>query len=256
MTWEVAPAAPALGPRAVHVWRVPLVPSHAEVAALGETLSADERTRAAKFYFERDRRAFTVARGALRTVLGRYLGVPAAAIGFAYRARGKPYLATPGDRGLAFNLSHSGGFALIAVARQRELGVDVEQRRAIDDLVALAETSFSPREFEVFRALPRAQHVEAFFTCWSRKEAFIKATGEGVAQLADFDVTLRPGEPAQILWIRDTPAPHPWALHELPAIADHAAALVVARGAPDNATDDVPDDVIDLACYRWSPLTS
>jgi 4'-phosphopantetheinyl transferase len=244
--WNVAPRALELGTDAVHVWRVPLVPDDAEVAVLAHSLSADERTRASKFYFERDRRSFTVARGALRTVLGRYLDVPAAAIGFAYRERGKPYLAAPADRGVQFNLSHSGDFALIAVTRQRELGVDVEQRRPIKDLLSLAHTSFSPREYAVFRSLPVEQHVHAFFTCWSRKEAFIKATGEGVAQLADFDVSLRPGEPAQILWIRDAARPHAWQLHALPDIPDHAAALVVARGPS--------HEPIELACWRWSPL--
>jgi 4'-phosphopantetheinyl transferase len=241
MTWQAAPAALALGPADVHVWRVPLAPDPAEVEALGRTLDADERQRAGKFYFERDRRSFTVARGALRTLLGRYLDAPATAIQFAYRDKGKPFLAAP-DRDLQFNLSHSGGFALIAVAWQRTLGVDVELRRSIPDLVSLAQASFSPREFAVFRALPAADHTEAFFTCWSRKEAFIKATGEGVSQLADFDVSLRPGEPAEILWIRDEPPPHRWRLLALPAIDDHAAALVVdARAAAP----------VNLACWRW-----
>ena len=239
LSWQPAPAALALGPADVHVWRVPLASAPAEVDALARTLDADERQRAAKFYFERDRRSFTVARGALRTLLGRYLDVPASAVQFGYRDKGKPYLRSPTARNLQFNLSHSGSFALIAVAWDRALGVDVELRRAIPDLVSLAQTSFSPREFAEFRALPLAHHTEAFFTCWSRKEAFIKATGEGVSQLADFDVTLRPGDPAEIRWIRDEPAPYRWRLLALPAVDDHAAALVV----------DGHD--VQLACWRW-----
>jgi 4'-phosphopantetheinyl transferase len=241
LRWLPAPAAPALGPTTVDVWKVPLAPPAAEVDALARTLDADERQRAARFHFERDRRSFTVARGALRTLLGRYAGVPATAITFGYRDKGKPYLTAPAGHDLQFNLSHSGGFALIAIGRARALGVDVELRRPIPDLISLAQTSFSPREFAVFRALPVAQHTEAFFTCWSRKEAFIKATGEGVSQLADFDVSLRPGEPAEILWIRDEPSPHRWRLFALPAIDDHAAALVVAG------------DSVNLACWQWPP---
>lgn len=242
MTWQPAPAALDLGPTAVHVWRVPLAPAPAEVDALARTLDADERQRAARFYFERDRRSFTVARGALRTLLGRYLDAPATAIQFGYRDKGKPYLVVPGQRDLRFNLSHSGSYALIAVAWDRELGVDVELRRSIPDLVSLAQTSFSPREFAEFRALPITEHTEAFFTCWSRKEAFIKATGEGVSQLADFDVTLRPGDPAELRWIRDEPAPYRWRLVPLPALDDHAAALVVAGHR------------VDLACWQWPPV--
>jgi 4'-phosphopantetheinyl transferase len=239
--WQTAPASdlgPTLGQSAVHVWRVPLAPAPAEVDALARTLDTDERQRAARFHFERDRRSFTVARGALRTLLGRYLDTPAPAIQFGYRDKGKPYLISPA-RNLQFNLSHSGSYALIALAWDRELGVDVELRRAIPDLVSLAQASFSPREFAEFCALPLAHHTEAFFTCWSRKEAFIKATGEGVSQLADFDVTLRPGDPAEIRWIRDEPAPYRWRLLALPAIDDHAAALVVAGHR------------VDLACWQW-----
>jgi 4'-phosphopantetheinyl transferase len=239
--WPAAPDGLALGTGEVHVWRVALAQPSAEVERLGCTLAADERARAARFYFERDRRTFTVVRGALRTLLGGYLGHPSDTLGFGYAAKGKPYLARPPGASLRFNVSHSGDLALLAFTRDRELGVDVEQRRPLADLLSLAETSFSPAEVAALRALPAALHTEAFFACWSRKEAFIKATGEGVSQLAAFDVSLRPGEPARLLQIRGAAATSAWSMHELPALDGHAAALVVAGGD------------VELTCRSWLP---
>jgi 4'-phosphopantetheinyl transferase len=233
--WLPPPADLALGPGEVHVWRISLAPAAAQLAALRRTLDDAERTRAARFHFERDRTAFTAARGALRTLLGRYLARPAEHIAFGYRDKGKPYLASGGD--LRFNLSHSGRFGLLAFGLGREIGVDIEQRRPLRDLLALARTSFSPAEYAAFCALPPSDQPDAFFSCWSRKEAFIKATGEGISQLADFDVSLAPGEPARLLRVAGDPPDQPrWSLHDLPAIAGHAAALVLGCGrAPDRS---------------------
>lgn len=226
--WLPPPPGPALGPADVHVWRVPLAPPAAQVAALGQTLGEDERARAARFHFERDRTAYTVARGALRTLLGRYLGRDAAELAFGYRDKGKPYLAAPPGDALRFNVSHSGGLALLAFVRGREIGVDIEQRRPMLDLLGLAHTSFSPGEYAAFCALPPADQLHAFFSCWSRKEAFIKATGEGISQLAAFDVSLAPSEPARLLRVDgEPPGRLRWSLQDLPAIPGYAAALVV-----------------------------
>jgi len=245
MTWQEPPPRGALGARLgvndIHVWRARLKPRDHVVTSLRLVLSADERTRADRFYFERDRRSFTVARGVLRSLLGGYLGCAPADVGFGYRDKGKPYATSPASD-VAFNVSHSGDYALLAFTRGRALGVDVELRRDMSDLTSLAETSFSPSEFAVFRGLPTAQHVEAFFACWSRKEAFIKATGEGVSQLAEFDVTLRPGEPARILAVRGPSAVVRYAMHELPPIDGHAAALVIAE----------PPAAPTITCYGWA----
>ena len=238
--WRPPPAELALAGADVHVWRVALDPPAEAVVALAHTLSDDERDRAARFHFDRDRIAFTVARGALRTLAGRYLAAPPARLAFGYRERGKPYLAAGG---LRFNVSHSGQRALLCFARDREVGVDIELRRELSDLLALARTAFSPAEYAALCRLPEAAHPDAFFACWSRKEAFIKATGEGVAQLAAFDVSLAPGEPAQLLRVDGEPPGAPrWSIHDLPAIPGYAAALVVERnGAP-----------LQLACWDWS----
>jgi 4'-phosphopantetheinyl transferase len=152
-----------------------------------------------------------------------------------------------------FNLSHSGQLGLVACARGREIGVDIEQRRPVRDLLALARTAFSPAEYAAFSALPPPDQLHAFFSCWSRKEAFIKATGEGISQLADFDVSLAPGEPARLLRVAGEPLDRPrWSLHDLPAIADHAAALVLERreaSGPDGRDAHI-------ACWDWEPISS
>jgi len=226
--WRSPPTELALGATDVHVWRVPLVQPPAAIAALLRTLGEDERARAARFHFDRDRNAYIVARGTLRALAGRYLDHPPDALAFGYRAKGKPYLTAPPGDALRFNVSHSGELALIAFARGREIGVDIEHRRPLDDLLSLARTSFSPHEYAALCRLPPADHIHAFFSCWSRKEAFIKATGEGVSQLADFDVSLRPDEPARLLRVEGEPwAQRRWSLQDLPAIPDYAAALVI-----------------------------
>jgi 4'-phosphopantetheinyl transferase len=241
-SWLRPPAELALGPDDVHVWRVSLAQSRADIAALAGVLRDDERSRAARFVFDRDRDAFTVARGSLRTLLGRYLGCPPRELELGYRDKGKPYLLTPPGEPVRFNVSHSGEIALIAFARDRELGVDVERSRPMSDLLAVARLSFSPPEHAALCALPERDHQAAFFACWSRKEAFIKATGEGVSQLNDFEVSLLPGEPARIVRIEgEVPAQPRWSMTGLPAIAGYALALVV-EGRPYH-----------LRCFDWPP---
>jgi 4'-phosphopantetheinyl transferase len=235
-SWREPPADLALGAGELHVWRVALDRPAATIAALARVLADDERARAARFHFDRDRHAYTLARGALRTLAGRYLGRPPSALGFGYQARGKPYLLPPdGDR-LRFNVSHSGEVAVIGFAREHELGVDVERRRAMQDLESLAHTSFSPDEHARFCALAPPDREAAFFRCWSRKEAFIKATGEGMSQLAAFDVSLEPGQPARLLRVDGEPPGAPrWLLADLPDIPGYAAALAGARHGLDVA---------------------
>lgn len=239
--WLPPPAGLTLVPDEVHVWRLRLAQPPEPLAILARTLAPDERERAARFHFDRDRTAYTAARGALRTLAGAYLGHAPADLVFAYQARGKPYLdSPPGD--LHLNVSHSGDYALLAFTRGCEVGVDVEQRRPLNDLLALAKISFSGPEYATLCGLPTRDHSDAFFACWSRKEAFIKTTGEGVSQLGDFEVSLRPGEPARLLRVKDiSPAELPWSMHELPAIPGHAAALVVER-------HDVR-----IRCWDWPP---
>jgi len=219
---SLAPVAPIAGDD-VHVWTVDLLADTGPIAAFAATLSADERDRAARFYFERDRRRYIVARGALRTILGECLGVDAAAVEFQYGAHGKPSLAAD----LAFNVSHSGELALIACSRRGEIGVDIEEIRLLTDADLVASQFFSPREVARLRALPLGMRNEAFFRCWTRKEAYVKALGEGLSRpLATFDVTFTAGEPAMLTVDHDEQETKRWSLTALDTPRGYAAALV------------------------------
>jgi 4'-phosphopantetheinyl transferase len=213
---------------AVHVWSALLDVPPARLARLAGHLSPDERARAARFRFDRDRRRFTAARGALREILGAYLGRPAPDVAFVYGAYGKPALAPPLDAtGLAFNLAHAAGLALYGVALGRPLGIDVEEVRPLPDLLGVARRVMTPGELAPFAALPPDPQREAFFALWTRKEAYLKATGAGFS--------LRPDGFA----VDDLRAGGPWRLHDLsPAPGFAACVAVEGDGDP-------------LRCRRW-----
>lgn len=198
---------PDLGPGEIHVWSVQLDPPTEQVEALGRVLSEDEWERARRFRFDKHRRQYVVGRGALRTLLAAYLGIDPKAVRFTYGPRGKPFLAPPLDgRGLQFNLSNSDELALVGFVLGRELGVDVEFLRRMNDCEEIAERFFSDSERQVLRTIPFPAKQEAFFNCWTRKEAYLKAVGEGLAAPLDsFDVTLALGEPPRMLTLKGTP---------------------------------------------------
>jgi 4'-phosphopantetheinyl transferase len=224
----------ALGPGEIHVWAVRLDPPPEEVARLERLLSADERQRAGRFRFDQHRRQYTVGRGALRTLLGAYLEVPPAEVRFQYGPRGKPFLAPPLDgKGLQFNLSNSSDLALAGFVRGPEIGVDVEYLREMKDCEQIAERFFSASEREVLRTIPFPAKQEAFFNCWTRKEAYLKAVGEGLAAPLDsFDVTLGLGEPPRMLTLEGDPErASRWFLHHLRPAADYLGAIAIEGGA-------------------------
>lgn len=222
---ELAPPAPG----EVEVWTVPLDADPAAVAALAAVLSPDEAARAARFHFERHRRRFAVGRGALRTLLGRYLGIDPRAVAFAYGEKGKPALATPPGETppLRFNLSNSDELALVAFSRDAELGADLERLRPMPDGLDIAERFFSAPERRVLAAQPPAERDLAFFRCWTRKEAYLKAVGEGITVRLDaFDVTLAAGEPPRMLSIDGDPArAAAWALVHVEPAPEYLGAL-------------------------------
>jgi 4'-phosphopantetheinyl transferase len=153
-----------------------------EARALALSLSQAERSRAARFRFDRERRRFIVARARLRELLAERLDVPPESIEFVYAREGKPALAKRFARsGWRFNLSHCGELALYAFSRAGEVGVDVEAVHAIAEADAIAARVFSRREHEAYRALAPTERPLAFFRCWTRKEAFVKALGDGLA---------------------------------------------------------------------------
>ena len=229
-SWGPPPGAVALAIGEVHVWCATLDQPTSQFLRLAQMLSADEHARADRYCFTRDRQHFIVGRALLRVILGRYLDVEPDRLRFAYSYHGKPSLAEPFGSGiLRFNVSHSQGLALYAVARDRQIGVDLERTRPVDDLEQIAERFFSPREHAALRALPTQMKHEAFFNCWTRKEAYVKARGDGLSlPLDQFDVSLGPGDPARLLHNEREPQEVTrWSLQELTPAPGYIAALAI-----------------------------
>jgi len=176
-------------------------PLDIDAGPLAGLLSADERERAGRFAFGRDRRRYIVARARLRQLLGERLGAAPESLRFVYKPHGKPALARcPGQRDLRFNVSHCGEVAAYAFAEGREVGVDIEEVRELSDADDIAMRFFSRRERAAYMRLPVRERPQGFFNCWTRKEAFIKALGSGLScPLDSFDVSFAPGRPARIL---------------------------------------------------------
>jgi 4'-phosphopantetheinyl transferase len=214
----------------VHVWYATLDREASRMEAYRQALSPGELARADRFRFEEDRHHFIVARGLLRLILSRYLDVEPAQLRFCYGRYGKPALANGlGEGMLSFNLAHAEGLALYAVARGRQIGVDVEHIRADYPYQEVVERFFSWREQGVLRALPQRARCGAFFAGWTRKEAYLKARGEGLSlPLHEIEVTLAPREPALLLSVGgDAQEARRWALHELKPHPGYAAAVAV-----------------------------
>lgn len=229
--WLPATQPPPLRADDVHVWRIALAVGDTLLACLRETLGEDERKRAERFHFEKDRRHFIAGRGSMRILLAGYLARRPEEVRFAYSNYGKPRLVDTDNAGnLHFNLTHSHGLALLALTRGRDVGVDVERLRDMErDGEPLAERFFSPREVAALRSLPLELRREAFFHCWTRKEAYIKAVGKGLAlPLDQFDVTLQPGEPAALLATQgDSQEARRWSMRSLQPGEGFVAALAV-----------------------------
>ncbi len=211
--------------RAVHVWPVLTQAPDAVVEHFQLLLAPDETDRAGRFRFDHLRRSFILARGALRILLGRYLNTAPGGIEFGYGSKGKPALAA--RNALQFNASHSGDLALFAFTTDCEIGVDVERIRPMPDIEDVAKRFFCAEETAELMSLPAGQREHGFFLCWTRKEAYIKATGEGLSTPLDaFRVTLRPSEPAGMVHLeRDPSAAQAWTLHDLTPAPGYAAAL-------------------------------
>lgn len=229
--WNPPPAgALSVDADEVHVWRASLRPPAHVLARLEAHLSPEERARAARFRFPEHRTAFVAGRGAQREILARYTGLPPHAHVYAETKHGKQSLAgAAGELGLRYNVSNSGDMALYAVSRGRELGVDLEKLKPMPDGIDIAKRFFSAPENEVFAALDEGVRDLAFFYCWTRKEAYIKAVGEGLSMPLDrFDVAFAPGEPARILRTRgDEDEASRWSMAELHPGPGYVGAIVV-----------------------------
>lgn len=208
----------------VDIWAAVLDPPKPELEELSQALSPDEMARAGRFYFERHRRRFFVARGVLRRLLGTYLEMPPERVPLTYGPYGKPAV-----QGLRFNLAHSNELAVYAFCRNRELGVDVEWMRPLIDAPAIAQRFFSAQENAALNSLPQTERLAAFFRCWTRKEAYLKALGDGLARpLTAFDVEVAPDRPPRLLRVEDSVSElERWSFHELPVLEGYSAMLVI-----------------------------
>ncbi len=212
----------------VNVWIRTLQASSAMERACYEVLTSEERERAARFRIERPRNDFILTRGTLRSLLAGYIGVTPQELSFRYTAHGKPLL--NGQSDLRFNVSHTDGLALIAVVKAREIGVDVEKISAAPDVRKLAERFFSIQERRSLEPLSGDELQAAFFRCWTRKEAYVKARGEGLSlPLHQFDVSVAPNESRALLATRPDPSEAGrWTLQDLPVSHGYVAAVAVA----------------------------
>lgn len=225
---------PMLMDNQVHLWTIPLDLAENSIEQYGQYLSSEESERARRFYFERHRRRYIASHGALRVILSDYLDADPIEIQFDQRQYRKPKLSAPfsGSR-VHFNLSHSHELAVLGVVLDHEIGVDVEYILTKRDMDAIAARFFSPSEHAAYLGLPEDQRSQGFTNCWTRKEAFIKALGEGLSYpLDNFEVTLKPGEPVRMVRIGDDfhEAPR-WTLESFQPAPDYVAAIALrARG--------------------------
>lgn len=214
----------------VDIWHINIEPPPEKIAASRSLLSPDELERAARFHFDIHRNRYIAGRAALRGILAQYLGIPPQALAFVYGEKGKPALAPQvNTRRLEFNLSHSHDRALLGITLGSVLGVDIERINLEFGTDEIATHFFSAFEVDCLLALPKPDRGATFFSCWTRKEAYIKAVGEGLSlPLDSFDVAFGPGVEAALLRVEAAPdAPSRWRMYDIPAPEGYAAAIAV-----------------------------
>ena len=242
--WSSPPQRAELLYEDVHVWRASFHRLTPFLADFDSIISEDERSKARRYKFENNRNDYIMARGLLRRLLGAYMDTDPSTIRFMYNPYGKPALMNQAGRHrVTFNVSHSHGIVLYAFSRGRELGIDLERIRPEAAHDGVAERFFSNKEVSTLRSLPEYAQPIGFFNCWTRKEAYIKARGEGLTiPLNQFDVSLVPGEPAALLESRVNPTDiSRWSLRALHMGTQYIAALAV-EGQQWN-----------LKCWDWQP---
>ena len=231
-----------LGPTEVHVWTTSLDVVPKVLSTFERILCSSEMESARRFRVKQHRNRFIAARGFVRTLLSHYLRINPAEPEFVYGPYGKPSLSTAfRESGLNFNLAHSENLAVIAVTQAGAIGVDVERIRPLADAGELVAQFFSARTRAAFQNLPLEQKPTAFFNLWTRKEAWLKATGEGIGSLLNVvEVSFLPDEPPRLLSLpREVQTLGPWVLHEFSPRPGFIAALAIAA-------HEAP-----LHCYCW-----
>jgi 4'-phosphopantetheinyl transferase len=220
-----------LRPGEIDVWCAHLSCNSNDVRLTGNWLSVEETARARKFRFDRDRDRFVLRRGILRGLVAEYLAIDPADVTFVAGPNGKPALGPPFDRrGLCFSSSHSHNLALMAFTFNRQVGVDVEHIRQMPDADDIARRHFTAAENTFLERLEPSDRMQAFFDCWTRKEAYVKATGEGLHRpLNTFDVALASKDDARVTELRPTDAGH-WRLRNLTLAARYVGTVASTGG--------------------------
>jgi 4'-phosphopantetheinyl transferase len=243
MPWLAPPPNLSLGEDSVHVWAVSLRASDNALIRFANVLAAEELRRAESFHFDRDRNRFVVGRGTVRMILARYLRAEPENIELEYNLRGKPLLAGRfAGSGLHFNLAHCENLALLAIAPGRVVGVDLERIRAVDGADNTAACFCAPREMAEFQSLPAGERDAAFFRIWTRKEAWLKAVGDGIGESLDkVEVSFQSLEAPRIVRLpggSGIPASG-WSLRELTPAPGFVGALALPGRAPR------------IGCWKW-----
>ncbi|HEX4265668.1 MAG TPA: 4'-phosphopantetheinyl transferase superfamily protein [Verrucomicrobiae bacterium] len=242
--WPARAGAPPPAGSEIHVWATTLSVPAETISEFATTLSSDEVARAGKFKFEKHRNRYIAGRGALRKILGQYLQTPSADLRFTQSTNGKPVLAEDfASAGIHFNLAHSDDLALVAVTRLGAVGVDVERIRPVKEMDHLVARFFSPSENEAFQKVSENEKPAAFFNLWTRKEALLKATGEGITRsLSLVEVSFLPDKPAQLLAISGNAIKAAsWSLRELSPATGFTGAIAI----------EAPE--VNVQCWKWIP---
>jgi 4'-phosphopantetheinyl transferase len=273
--WPSRPTAPPLAGNEIHVWATALSVAADVLERFSATLSPDEKERANRFKFEKHRNRYIAGRGVLRAILGQYLDVRAADLRFVFSANGKPAFAPDfAGAGIHFNLANTEDLALIAVTRVGAVGVDVECVRQVKDVDELVARFFSPRENALFQKVPDDQKPAAFFNLWTRKEAMLKATGEGITRsLSLVEVSFLPSEPARLLAIAgDATASERWKMWELGPANGFVGAVAIEGGTSNiehrtpnieggtfniqRSTSNIQLGEVDVRYWKWTSTHS
>jgi 4'-phosphopantetheinyl transferase len=223
---------PTIAPGEVHVWTARPSSEGVSLVALEALLNPQEKSAAYRFVFERHRLNYIFAHGVLRQILGAYIDRPPGEIQFRHNAYGKPFLLEAGERERTqFNMSHSHGIVLVALTLDRRIGADVEQLRTLDSFPAIAQSNFTTQERAYISGFPPEQQQDAFYKCWTRKEAFIKAVGKGLSiPLNTFDASIPEGQPGRrITAPKEAPDVESWWLSDLSAPEGYAGAVAVEQ---------------------------
>ncbi|MDY6781161.1 MAG: 4'-phosphopantetheinyl transferase superfamily protein [Cyanobacteriota bacterium] len=226
--WLSPPSPAILRADEVHIWRLGLDLPATQLQRLYSTLCGDERERAQRFYFDRDRNAYIAARGGLRAILGQYIHRHPAEITFSYSSKGKPGLIQETNSSqIEFNVSHSHNLALYGIVRDRRIGIDVEFLRPLPNASQLARRFFSARECTSIASFPPDLQPKVFFSGWTRKEAYLKATGVGLGGLQDVEVSLEFDREPVLLNVSQSDSCQDWTLYHLAPDSGYIGALAV-----------------------------